>query len=576
VRKRQRTTRCRPGGLCDFEVRLGNRGPGGWTGRPVFTDTLPPGANFVAATAPAICRQAGRTLTCRYPREVTMDPGETRRIVITLRMGNARAGLQNCAALADGLNPDDPNTNNDRMCVPVRVTPRPPPDIQAIKIQQGGDCRPGGPCRFDLWFVNRGPGNWRGAPVLTDQLPPGVRLRNQSAGWRCSQSGATLNCTHGTVTLRPMRAVKLTVTVQLPNNIAPNARNCARVGGTAATHDPVPQNNRQCITIDTEVPPAAPAPGHPQEPERHTPAPIPDQHGQPAPVHPQAPPVQPAQGGTEKKQLGPCKAGSSCLFEIKYSNRGASSWTGKARVADVLPSADITLGTWSPTSWRCRQNGRVVACEHSGATLAPNQNVSIILTLRLPQNFHGGPQNCAVADQQGVDPLHNSNRHCVAINTGTAGHQPRPPAVAAPPPPPAPPPVHQPAPPPVHSAQPPPPPATCPPGAIKRGDICYTCPKGYELRSDNKCHSLTPTYTCPRGYVLRGKQCYSTQRTCPRGYTLRGNRCYPPHRQQQRYVCPPGFVRAGRTCVRINVPRYVPRHAPRHVPRYVPRRGHGH
>lgn len=514
VRKIQRTAQCRPGGLCDFEVRIINRGPGPWTGVPVIRDTLPAGARFVAATAPAICTQAGRVLTCRYPRQITMAPGSTRRIIVTVRMpGNLRPGVQNCVSIPPGVNPGDPNPNNNNVCIPVRVPPRPAPDLQTFKIQTGGACAPGQDCTFDLWFINRGPGTWRGRPRLTDMLPPGATLRSQSAPWTCRQTGNRVACTRGIVRLRPWRAVKVSVTVRLPDNIAPDAQNCVRIVRDPTTrNDPVPQNNEHCVTINLTPPPAPAQPPH-QEP-------LP-----PAPVAPT--PVPPSQTGVEKTQLGPCKPGSSCLFEIKFINRGATTWTGKPMVADVLPSSNIKLGNWTPSTWRCRQSDRVVRCEHSGASVAPNEHLSVMLTLRLPEDYHSGAQNCAVVDRPGIDPLQNTERHCVPIDTATPGFRPRPPTVITPGAPP-----------------------TCPEGTVRRGNDCVK-------------------YTCPKGYVLRGNKCYSTKRTCPRGYVLRGNRCYRP---TIRRSCPPGFVRIGGACVRINIPR-GPIYRP--PPTYRPP-GHGH
>ena len=194
-------------------------------------------------------------------------------------------------------------------------------------------------------------------------------------------------------------------------------------------------------------------------------------------------------------------------------------------MADVLPAPNITLGNWMPSAWQCRQSDRVVRCEHSGASVAPGQHLSVMLTLRLPQDYHAGAQNCAVADRPGVDPLHNTERHCVPIDTTTPGFTPRPPTVITPGAPP-----------------------TCPEGTVRRGNDCVK-------------------YSCPPGYVLRGTTCYSTKRTCPRGYVLRGNRCYPP---TIRRSCPPGFVRIGGVCVRINIPRGPVYRPPPRSP------GHGH
>ncbi|MEJ2378314.1 MAG: peptidoglycan-binding protein [Pseudolabrys sp.] len=519
IRKIQRSALCRPGSLCNFEFRFINRGPGVWTGVPQFTDTLPAGATFSAVTAPANCTQAGRLLTCRWPRQITMGAMSMRRVVVTLRMpGNLRPGVQNCVAIPAGINPNDPNRANDAVCIPVRVPPRPAPDLQTLKLQTSGECKPGQDCTFDLWFINRGPGIWKGRPRLTDTLPPGAKLQKQSAPWSCRQSGTKVSCRRDTVTLRPWRGVKVTVTIRLPANLSPNAQNCVAIDRTRTTrHDPVPQNNEQCVPINQAPPTTPPPPPHEEEVPAAPTTPS-------APPPPPPPPAQPPHAGIEKTQLGPCKPGSSCLFELKLTNRGSSAWTGKATVADVLPTPDIKLGAWMPSNWRCRQDGRVVRCEHSGTTIAPNGHLSVMLTLRLPEHFHAGAQNCAVVDRPGVDPTQSTDRTCVPINTTTTGFTPRPPSIIPPGPPPKPPAVE----------------AHCPPGYTKHGDKCIK-------------------YTCPPGYVRRGNKCYSTRRTCPSGYVLRGNKCYKIIRR----VCPPGYVRIGNTCVRIRIhPPHIHRPTP--------------
>ncbi|MGA7972485.1 MAG: peptidoglycan-binding protein [Pseudolabrys sp.] len=512
IRKIQRSALCRPGELCNFELRFINRGPVAWTGRPQIRDTLPAGATFVAATAPATCTQAGRILTCRWPRRITMGLTSTRRIVVTLRMpANLRPGVQNCARIPDRLNPNDPNPNNNNACIRVRVPPRPAPDLQTLKTQTTGECAPGKDCTFDLWFINRGPGTWKGRPRLTDTLPRGAKLQKQSAPWTCRQNGSRVACSRNAVTLRPWRGVKVSVTIRLPANLAQGARNCVAIDRTQETrNDPVPQNNEQCVPIRQAAPEMPVEPPHEEVPA--TPA---------VPVAPPPPPPPTFQAGLEKTQLGPCKPGSSCLFELKLTNRGITPWTGKPTIADVLPTADIRLGAWTPSMWRCHQDGRVVRCEHPNTTMTPNEHLSVMLTLRLPAHFHPGPQNCAVVDRPGVDPIHSTDRACVTIDTATPGFTPHPPTVVSPGAPPAPPEVH------------------CPAGTVRRGNQCIK-------------------YSCPRGYVLRGTKCYSTRRTCPPGYVLRGTKCYRIIR-----TCPPGYVRIGNSCVRFNVP-------PPHIHRPTP------
>ena len=545
VQKLQTTGQCRPGGLCTFRLIFINRGPGEWTGVPEVIDTLPPGARLV--NPPAGCAQAGDTVVCRYPQTVTLPPNNPGFVTITVRMPvKVPPGAQNCIDLSPTVALNDPNAGNNRQCIPIRVVP-PVPDIQILKIQTTDECTPGESCTFDLWFVNRGPGSWTGVPQLSDDLPPNTKFKSASAPWRCRQSGSNVTCSHDKVTLPPGRAIKVSVTVGLPSDLAPDARNCVRNEGDGdARHDPVPANNEQCITIATAAPPQPTEAPHPEEP---TPA---------QPTAPQAPPpAKPSETRVEKTQLGPCRPAHSCLFELKFMNKGPGTWIGKARVADLLPDAQTKLGTWSPPTWQCDQNGTAISCEHSGATVAPGEYLSVTMTLQLPEHLQPGAQNCAVVERPEIgtiDPHILGDRHCVTIDMVTPGFTPHPPAVVQP----------------------------CPEGTVRRDGLCamvtQTCPEGYVLKGDG-CYSTTltcpkgyvlkgktcysTTRTCPKGYVLKGKTCYSTRRTCPKGYVLRGTRCYPP---ANRRVCPWGTVRMGNVCIRI----------PSSPGIRIPSPGHGH
>ena len=535
TRKLQRTASCRAGGLCDFELWFLNRGPGEWSGTPEIVDVLPQGAALVSATAPAICSQSGRTLTCRYPQQITLAPGARRRIVISVRMPrNLQRGARNCVSIPDHLNPGDPDPTNNRQCIPVRVAPPPVPDIHIRKFQTHEQCTPGSSCTFELWFINRGPGDWTGKPQLVDELPAGAKLKSGSEHWTCQQSGRTIKCGHDKITIPPGRGIKATVTIDLPAELAPDARNCVHNEGDGARHDPVPQNNESCVTIVTA-----------ERPEPEPP------HEEPPPVKPEEPeappPAEPAETHAEKKQLGPCRPGHSCLFELTFINKGPGTWTGRAKLSDLVPDSSATLGSWSPSTWQCAQKGTAISCEHSGATVAPNERLSVTMSIQMPEHLAPGAQNCVVQERPDIGPIDPNilgDKHCVTIDVVTPGFTPRPPAV-----------VQQ-----------------CPEGTVRQNGQCVTitrsCPKGYVLKGD-KCYSTT--LTCPKGYVLRGKKCYSTKLTCPRGYVLRGRKCYKIQRTcQPGYVlrgnrcyaiqrrCPPGFVRVGNLCIRIGGGGRVP------------------
>ncbi len=260
VRKLQRTAECLPNDVCTFDLLFINRGPVDFTGRPEIVDTLPPGATLQSSTPPWICAQAGQQVTCSYPLELTLPPGDIRQLSLTLTMPPGLApGVENCVDIRWPPGVGDANPANDRMCIPVRVAP---PQTQDIETQKAllGTCTAGSDCQFDLWFTNRGPGAWTGKPTLTDVLPAGATFKSASAGWTCTQAGTDVTCEHPDVTLPAMQSLKVTITVTMPASIPPGTQNCSRVRHPPGYTDPVPGNDEACVGIPPSGPQPPPAP----------------------------------------------------------------------------------------------------------------------------------------------------------------------------------------------------------------------------------------------------------------------------------------------------------------------------
>lgn len=146
MKKSQTTPACTPGSSCSFEIQLINKGPGPWTDSPELIDTLPPGATFESASAPWTCKQTGGRVHCKHPR-VQMPPGNVLTFTITAKMpGNLAHGMENCIEILWGPHRDH-NPINDRMCIPIKTTPQPPPQPPAPPraekcnetVKQGGD-----------------------------------------------------------------------------------------------------------------------------------------------------------------------------------------------------------------------------------------------------------------------------------------------------------------------------------------------------------------------------------------------------------------------------------------------------
>ncbi len=406
VTKDQLTAQCLPGGLCSFQIRFINRGPGEWTGFPTITDTLPAGATLVANSA-WLCTQAGNTVNCVSPFETTLAAGESRVITLTVQMpANLAPGATNCVAIVwpAGAAPDG-NPNNDRVCEPVIVGPAPVPDLWDPKVQTTANCQPGGACSFDLWLINRGPVAWTGEPRLADDLPAGSTFQDASDPWACAQAGSTVTCSRPTLTLQPGQGTRVTLTVQLPANAAPGTKNCVRI--VQQSPDALPQNDNFCIPIDISEP-------------------------APTPIEPVLPP---ADLSIEKNQIGTCKPGGICIFEIRVVNEGPGEWTGTPQVTDsLIPGA--TVSQTQPSNWVCDSSGGELTCAATEQiTLEQGQAVALVVSLRVPSNLESA-SNCASlepSEDAPEDPVDDNNEDCTEVDVTPVTPTPEPTPTPTPP-----------------------------------------------------------------------------------------------------------------------------------------------
>jgi peptidoglycan hydrolase-like protein with peptidoglycan-binding domain len=513
IKKQQLGKLCLPGNLCSFALVLINQGPGNWSGQPAITDVVPAGATFVSSSAWS-CSQNDDRVVCSDPLPVTLAPGQRRIILITLRLPrDLKEGGQNCGEITwqEG-SPADANPGNNRACIPIRVGGAPTSDLEARKVQSG-QCQPGGLCGFDLWFVNRGPAPWTGRPQLRDQLPSGAVLQDGSA---CSTSAIGVTCQGPEVTLPPETGVHFSVKVKMPEHLDPGTKNCVHIDWPAgAQHDPVPQNDEACIPIAI------------------TPAPLPV----PVPLPPALPPIKVGPGPDttiEKTQLGVCRAGGICSFELRFINVGPGEWSGRPTLSETM-LAGASLSQSSPSSWKCNPNGSKLTCSNSdGIKLAQGDHFSLILSIRVPASLTDGAQNCANVEPPAEGPAdshHENDTSCIPVQvTPTPTYTPHPPS-ETPPPAEAPPLV-------VHPPAEAPPLVVHPPGA-------QPCPAGTHLQH-GRC--VQNAAGCPSGTVKRGKRCVPVGRgsACPHGTVRRGNICVP-----MTTSCPGGTIRLGTSCVPI-------------------------
>ncbi|HUT49150.1 MAG TPA: peptidoglycan-binding protein [Alphaproteobacteria bacterium] len=483
VRKQQLARQCLPGELCSFELRFLNRGPGDWTGFPSIVDTVPAGATLVANSA-WFCAQDGDQVSCQSPLEVTLVPNEARTIVLTVRMpGDLRAGAENCVEIDWPAGAErDPNADNDRDCDPIDVGRELVPDLLVRKMQLGAPCLPGESCSFELWLINRGPVSWTGIPRLQDELPSGAVLKDGSG---CRQSGTLVTCTGKQLTLPPGKGTRVTVIVTLPQDLEPGTKNCGRIQRAPGTpRDPIPQNDQHCIPIIVATP---------------TP---------PAPPEPSAPPPDTS---IEKIQIGNCRAGGVCMFELKFINNGPGDWSGTPTVSELMPPGAKVSDT-HPSTWSCGEGAGKYTCEHASATMTQGAHISLIISMMVPVTTTSGAENCAVLEPPAegpTDPHADNDKICVPVEVvPTPIYKPHPPTPVEPPPPPThvtPPTIIIPAPP-IRPPKTGCPPGTrleghhcvkpCPPGTIKRGGVCLV--PGIKVKPPHGGIRIKPPYDHPK------------------------------------------------------------------------------
>ncbi|MEZ5924950.1 MAG: peptidoglycan-binding domain-containing protein [Hyphomicrobiaceae bacterium] len=110
----------------------------------------------------------------------------------------------------------------------------------AVEKRAVGSCKPGGICRWEVIFSNRGDTVYYGPAVLTDTLSSAA-MALVSAGpapWGCAQYGATLNCHRPAVYLKPGRHLTLSLSFRLSSSYSGDTiRNCAKTNWLAGEGD---------------------------------------------------------------------------------------------------------------------------------------------------------------------------------------------------------------------------------------------------------------------------------------------------------------------------------------------------
>lgn len=231
------------GYFCRFGIDITNHGPANYVGPLHLHDALPPAASFqgVAMTSPGLagiaCGPLGAAvIDCVVPMPpgVNIPAGGTEWLDVWVHVPGPLVDAQNCVQLGLPTHEGDPDIDgNNLACAPLALGPVDwgpavllAPDL-AIAKTGPAQCTVGGTCTYQVTITNNGPGVYSGPLNVTD-LPTGVAgvtFVSASPGWACSVAGGAgaVSCHHAPVSLNVGQSVQLSITLQLPPAINPNA-----------------------------------------------------------------------------------------------------------------------------------------------------------------------------------------------------------------------------------------------------------------------------------------------------------------------------------------------------------------
>ena len=96
-------------------------------------------------------------------------------------------------------------------------------------------------------------------------------------------------------------------------------------------------------------------------------------------------------------QVGTCRAGDLCWFDVHVSNLTDKPFLGTLLVRIDLNADGAEFVGVRPESWTCGQLGVYLGCFNRGLTLAPNNTISLKLRFQLPATWpHTSLRHCAV------------------------------------------------------------------------------------------------------------------------------------------------------------------------------------
>ncbi len=230
-----------PGTTFSYQLAVSNAGPGAASSLSV-TDTLPAEVAFVSVTgAEWDCSEATGVITCTLPG---LSPGDAPAITIDVVAPGGAAALLNAASVTSSTTDPNPGNNSDDEATTVLAAA----DLSVSNWGDPGPVPAGDPMAYTVEVTNFGPDPAMSVNV-EDTLPSGSVYQSAGgAGWSCSQSGGTVNCTIPSVA-SGVTTDAITVVILAPG-ISGHMTNWAYVD--SSTTDPVMGNNADDATTEVD------------------------------------------------------------------------------------------------------------------------------------------------------------------------------------------------------------------------------------------------------------------------------------------------------------------------------------
>lgn len=319
-------TECDEGRRCPFTIIVKNVGTDEYKGKVVFEDDS---LGFIVGKftdsvtkqwAYPSCLAAGQVKRCASS-SVALKAGQSLYLVTEEVFYTETKGpsAKNCAWIVQQPGSLDKNTTNDRDCATVKIKEG-LVDLAIEKTVLTGSnwCRPGQPCRVDVLIGNVGGKPFKGNLRFSDIPPSGwsqglLTPKPDSSwtpfgivSWGCSPQAGLYDCKFKSpVTIRPLQdpkgqKIQATYEIYLPKTVKKGlVENCVELSPGLDSNN---SNNRSCFSYLIQV----------ESPHKNL----------------------------DIQMAGPkeCYIGKTCVFGIKITNIGKSTYEGEIAVREEPPS----------------------------------------------------------------------------------------------------------------------------------------------------------------------------------------------------------------------------------------------